>query len=126
MAEKHDYNIQIDPAILDIIKNSTSVSTQKGSSVGLLKIGSKRRRTAAELEELRERERAKQQEEEAERAELQMLRQQLRDQEDSANVLKQMIDAGVLSKNKKTGEYELTRWAISRASFEDFWLIFPL
>jgi len=54
MAEKHDLNIQVDPAILEVIKNSTSISTQKGAAVGLLKIGSKRRRTAAELEELKE------------------------------------------------------------------------
>jgi len=87
MAEKHDMNIQIDPAILEVIKNSTAISTQKGSSVGLLKIGSKRRRTRAELEELKEHEQAKQEEEEAARAELAMLRQQLQEKEDSDHVL---------------------------------------
>jgi len=87
MAEKHDMNIQIDPAILEVIKNSTAISTQKGSSVGLLKIGSKRRRTRAELEELKEHEQAKHEEEEARRAELAMLRQQLQEKEESAHVL---------------------------------------
>ena len=46
-------NIAIDPEIMQIIQNSTAVSTQKGNSAHLLKIGSKRRRTRAELEELK-------------------------------------------------------------------------
>lgn len=45
-------NIMVDPEILEIIKSSTAVATQKGSSANLLKIGSKRRRTRAELDEL--------------------------------------------------------------------------
>jgi len=106
MAEKHNLNIQIDPAILEVIKNSTAVSTQKGSSVGLLKVGSKRRRTRAELEELKDHEQAKREEEEAQRAELMMLRQQLQEREDSSHVLQQMVDAGIVSKSKH-GHYEL-------------------
>ena len=39
--------------ILEVIKNSSAISTQKGNSAGLLKIGTKRRRTRAELEELK-------------------------------------------------------------------------
>jgi len=108
LAEKHDLNITIDPAILEVIKNSTAISTQKGSSVGLLKIGSKRRRTRAELEELKEQERLKKEEDEAQQAELMMLRRQVQDQEDSALVLSQMIEAGVLSKSKH-GNYELVK-----------------
>ena len=53
LAEKEDRNIEIDPMIMDIITNSTAVSTMKGRSTGLLKIGVKRRRTRAELEELK-------------------------------------------------------------------------
>jgi hypothetical protein len=52
LATKNDLNIQIDPEILKVIQASSAISTQKGSSVGLLKIGSKRRRTKAEFEEL--------------------------------------------------------------------------
>ena len=46
-------NIEVDPEILKVIKNSSAISTQKGNSAGLLKIGTKRRRTRAELEELK-------------------------------------------------------------------------
>ena len=46
-------NIEVDPEILEVIKNSSAISTQKGNSAGLLKIGTKRRRTRAELEELK-------------------------------------------------------------------------
>ena len=46
-------NVEIDETIMAVIMNSTAVSTQKGSSAHLLKIGSKRRRTRAELEELK-------------------------------------------------------------------------
>ena len=53
MAEKHDMNVEVDPEIMAIIQNSSAVSTQKGSSAHLLKIGSKRRRTRAEIEELK-------------------------------------------------------------------------
>lgn len=56
MAEKRDMNVQIDPEILAVIRASNAVSTQKGSSAALLKIGSKRRRTKAELDEHRARE----------------------------------------------------------------------
>ena len=46
-------NVMIDPEIMDIIQKSTAVSTQKGNSAHLLKVGSKRRRTRAELEEIK-------------------------------------------------------------------------
>ena len=36
-----------------MIQNSTAVSTQKGNAAYLLKVGSKRRRTRVELEELK-------------------------------------------------------------------------
>ena len=53
LADKNDLNVAIDPKILDIIKSSSQVSTQHGSSVHLLKVGAKRRRTRAEIEEFR-------------------------------------------------------------------------
>jgi hypothetical protein len=56
LASRQDLNIAIDPEILKVIQQSTAISTQKGNSVGLLKIGSKRRRTRAELDELAEEE----------------------------------------------------------------------
>ena len=46
-----DLCIAIAPEILEVIKNSTAISTQAGNSAHLLKIGSKRRRTKAEIEE---------------------------------------------------------------------------
>ena len=46
-------NIAIDPEILQVIQASSAVATQTGSSAHLLKIGSKRRRTKAEIEEFR-------------------------------------------------------------------------
>ena len=56
LAEKQDLNIEIDPDIMAVIQASTAVSTQKGNSAYLLKIGSKRRRTRVELEELKKEE----------------------------------------------------------------------
>ena len=56
LANRHDMNVEIDPEIMQVIQNSTAVSTQKGNAAYLLKIGSKRRRTRAELEELKEQE----------------------------------------------------------------------
>jgi hypothetical protein len=46
-------NVEIDPDIMEVIQNSTALSTQKGNAAYLLKIGSKRRRTRVELEELK-------------------------------------------------------------------------
>ena len=54
LAVRQDLNIAIDPEILEIIKNSTAISTQAGNSAHLLKIGSKRRRTKAEIDEYRQ------------------------------------------------------------------------
>ena len=45
--------IAIAPEILEVIKNSAAISTQAGNSAHLLKIGSKRRRTKAEIEEFK-------------------------------------------------------------------------
>ena len=56
LAEKQDLNVEIDPDIMAVIQASTAVSTQKGNSAYLLKIGSKRRRTRVELEELKKEE----------------------------------------------------------------------
>jgi len=56
LAEKQDLNVEIDPDIMAVIQGSTAVSTQKGNSAYLLKIGSKRRRTRVELEELKKEE----------------------------------------------------------------------
>ena len=56
LAQKRDLNIEIDEEILDILMASNAISTHKGSSAGLLKIGSKRRRTKAEIEGLKEEE----------------------------------------------------------------------
>ena len=43
----------MDPEILAVIRSSTAVSTSSGNSAHLLKIGTKRRRTKAEIEEFR-------------------------------------------------------------------------
>ena len=53
LVDRHDLNIAIDPEILQVIQNSSAVATQTGSSAHLLKVGSKRRRTRAEIEEFR-------------------------------------------------------------------------
>ena len=53
LAQDQDLNIAIDPDILAVIRSSTAVSTQKGNSAALLKVGSKRRRTKVEMEEFR-------------------------------------------------------------------------
>jgi hypothetical protein len=38
IVDKNNLNVAIDPDILEVIENSTSVSTQKGNSAALLKI----------------------------------------------------------------------------------------
>ena len=53
VANKQDLHVEIDPEILAVINASTAVSTQKGNAAMLMKIGSKRRRTRAEMEEFR-------------------------------------------------------------------------
>ena len=53
MADRHNLNVEVDPEILDIIKSSAAVSTMKGNSAHLVKIGSKRRRTHAEMIQFR-------------------------------------------------------------------------
>ena len=50
LAERQDMNVEVDPAILAVIRTSSAVSTTKGNSAHLLKVGSKRRRTRAEIE----------------------------------------------------------------------------
>jgi hypothetical protein len=60
-----------------VIQTSTAISTQKGSSVGILKIGSKRRRTRAELDELQAEEERRLKIEAARDTEIQRLQQQL-------------------------------------------------
>ena len=49
LAERNDMNVEIDPEILAVIQASTHVSTLKGTGAHLLKVGSKRRRTRAEI-----------------------------------------------------------------------------
>ena len=46
--EKKELAIQMDPAIAAIFQRSNAVSTSKGTSNDMLKIGSKRRRTTQE------------------------------------------------------------------------------
>ena len=53
LAERRDLNIAIDPEVLAVIQASSAISTTKGSAAHLLKVGSKRRRTRAEMEEFR-------------------------------------------------------------------------
>jgi len=55
LAERQDLNVAVDPEFLEVIRQSTAISTQKGNSAHLLKIGSKRRRTRAEILEHRAR-----------------------------------------------------------------------
>ena len=94
-------NVQIDPEIMDIIQNSTAVSTQKGNSAHLLKVGSKRRRTRAELEEikLQELEKVAQAHEREKRImeledELVQSKSKVASAEKAEAVLNQMLDAG--------------------------------
>ena len=77
LASRQDLNIEIDPEILRVIHASTAISTHKGSSVGLLKIGSKRRRTRAELDELAEEEERRLKEQASKDQEIEKLHQQL-------------------------------------------------
>ena len=53
LAMRHDMAVKVDPEILAVIQASTHVSTTKGNSAHLLKIGTKRRRSKAEMIEFR-------------------------------------------------------------------------
>ena len=53
LAERQDLNIEIDPQILSVIQNSSQISTTAGSSYALLKAGSKRKRSRADMAEAR-------------------------------------------------------------------------
>ena len=53
LAMRHDMAVEVDPEILAVIQASTHVSTMKGNSAHLLKIGTKRRRSKAEMIEFR-------------------------------------------------------------------------
>ena len=96
-------NIAIDPEILEVIKASTAVATQTGSSAHLLKVGSKRRRTRAEIDEFRQ-QRERELVSQAEQAErIRELEQQLhksksklQSAEKAESVMEQMLEAGVL------------------------------
>ena len=53
LAVRQDLNVEVDPEFLEVIRNSTAISTQKGNSAMLCKVGSKRRRTKAEIDEFK-------------------------------------------------------------------------
>ena len=54
LADRQDLNVEVDPEILEVIRGSTAIATSTGNSAHLLKVGSKRRRTKAEMEEFRD------------------------------------------------------------------------
>ena len=49
VAEKGDLMIEMDPEVRAAFMESTAISLQKGASANMLKVGSKRRRTQAEI-----------------------------------------------------------------------------
>ena len=53
LAERNDLLVAINPEILKIVERSTSIGMQVGNSAMLCKMGSKRRRTRAEILEFR-------------------------------------------------------------------------
>ena len=110
MAEKRDLNIDIDPDLLAVFNASTAISTQKGSSAGLLKVGSKRRRTKAELEELKVAEIQRGEALDRQAQEIAELKHQLADNvakrekgEFAEQMIEQMMEAGALKVNEKGG-----------------------
>ena len=115
MAEKRDMNVAIDPEILAVIQASNAVSTQKGSSAALLKIGAKRRRTRAEIDEHRAREadmRAHQQSQKERIAELERevnrSKQKLQSAQESEGVVSELVNQGYLVKDA-AGQYSLAQ-----------------
>ena len=110
LADRNDLNVEVDPEIMQVILNSTAVSTQKGNSAALLKVGSKRRRTRAELEELKEEEVNRQAEAESSRAVIAELQAQLRQskrksdrQDHHSKAIQQMLAAGFIVQNPDGG-----------------------
>ena len=104
-------NVEIDPEIMNIIQNSTAVSTQKGSSAHLLKVGSKRRRTRAEIEEIKLNEMDRMAHQASQEQRIRELEQEVRQSKSKVasaskaeNVLNQMLDAGFVVENED-GEF---------------------
>ena len=96
-----------------MFKASSSISTHKGSATGLLKIGSKRRRTRAEIDELREEQDARDSQMARQNQEIRLLEdrlelkeRQMKEGKQAQEVLTQMLSAGALQINEK-GEYQL-------------------
>ena len=115
LAEKRDLNIEIDPELLQVFNASKAISTQKGSSAGLLKIGSKRRRTKAELEELKEEERLRGEAVDRQAQQIAALKAQLAESEGKAEkseyaskVIEEMMEAGAL-KVTESGNFEMAQ-----------------
>ena len=115
LADRQDLNIAIDPDIMRAFQQSTAISTHKGSSTGLLKIGSKRRRTKAEVMQLKE-EKEHREEAQARAAQrIQELEAKLKVQEEdhyqehmAAGVLGRMMEEGVV-KVENDGTYQLSK-----------------
>ena len=50
LRDRRNMDIEMDPEIAEILKQSSHVSTVKGNAVDLLRVGIKRRRTKAEID----------------------------------------------------------------------------
>ena len=106
LAERQDFNVAIDPEILSVIKASTAISTQKGNSAMLLKVGSKRRRTKAEMDEFRAQQENQFEAMAAKDEQISALEEELRGSkrkqeraQSYESVMQQMLAAGVLVEN---------------------------
>ena len=83
------------------------MSTQKGSSAHLLKVGSKRRRTRAEIEEIKLQEMDRMAHQASQEARIRELEQEIRQSKSKVasaskaeDVLNQMLDAGFVMENE--------------------------
>ena len=113
MAVRQDLCIAIAPEILEVIKNSTAISTQAGNSAHLLKVGSKRRRTKAEIEEFRQIQEQRviaAQEKDARIRELEQelstSKRKLQTAEQAESLVDQMLEAGALV-HQEDGSYAM-------------------
>ena len=106
-------NVEMDSEILEAFRQSNAISTQKGSAVGLLKIGSKRRRCAAEMQALKEEQQMRSEAIDRKEEKIRDLESKVREQQstvevtkEAENIIGELISAGKLL-YRGPGNYEL-------------------
>ena len=108
MALKNNMLINVDPDIAAAFDDTNHVSTSKGNGAHLMKIGSKRKRTKAEMRQAREAEAHREQESELRLARIRELEQAMVEKEEdnqrhrgAYDFVKKMVEEGELDLDER-------------------------